>query len=170
MLPVLQHLLFMLFPLLMIWAAASDLATMTIPNRISLALVASFVVLAPIAGLDLETFGLHWAAGTLVLIVSFAFFAFGWIGGGDAKFAAAIALWLGWTNLLPFVVFAALFGGALTLALLSFRAAVLPGFVVRHAWVRRLHDEKAGVPYGVALAAAALAVYPGTMWAAIVVG
>jgi prepilin peptidase CpaA len=31
-------------------------------------------------------------------------------------------------------------------------------------WVQRLHQKDGGVPYGIALAAAALVVYPDTIW------
>ena len=48
----------------------------------------------------------------------FAMFALGWIGGGDAKLAAAIALWLGWGALLDYSLSAAIYGGALTIVIL----------------------------------------------------
>ena len=48
-------------------------------------------------------------------------FNFGWIGGGDAKLAAATAAWLGWTAILDYGLAAALFGGILTLILLGAR-------------------------------------------------
>jgi prepilin peptidase CpaA len=57
-----------------------------------------------------------------------------------------------------------LFGGALTLILIQFRMAPLPGVLARQEWVQRLHRKDGGVPYGIALAAAALAVYPQTQW------
>ena len=85
-------------------------------------------------------------------------------GGGDAKLAAATALWLGFDHLLPYLVYASLFGGALTLLLIQFRLAPLPGWLARQEWVQRLHRKDGGVPYGIALAAAALAVYPETQW------
>ena len=160
----LHYLLFAVFPLAMAYAAASDLLTMTISNAVSLILVAAFVVTAPVVGLDLETFALHWAAGSAMLAITFICFAFGWIGGGDAKLAAVIALWLGWDHALNFVVTASVFGGLLTLVILSFRGAVLPAFVIRQPWVQRLHKQNAGVPYGLALAAAALTIYPDTVW------
>ena len=71
--------------------------------------------------MDLTTFAFHLLAGATVLAVGFALFSFGWIGGGDAKFAAAIALWLGWSNTLEFVATSAIFGGILTLAILTFQ-------------------------------------------------
>ena len=88
----------------------------------------------------------------------------------SAKFAAVVALWLGWNHLFDFTVYASLFGGALTLLILSFRRSVLPAFVIRQPWVQRLHDQKAGVPYGVALAAAGLATYPDTVWMRLATG
>jgi prepilin peptidase CpaA len=167
---ILHQVLFSLFPLAMAYAAVSDLMTMTISNKLALALVVIFVMLAPFSGMDWQAFGMHWLAGGIVLAVAFAFFAFGWVGGGDAKFAAAVALWIGWSSLLEYVVLAAVFGGMLTMITLSFRRRVLPAFAIRQPWVMRLHDAKSGVPYGVALAAAGLAMYPDTIWIKVATG
>ena len=106
----------------------------------------------------------HTGAAGIVLLLAFGCFARGWIGGGDAKLAAATALWLGFDHLLPYFIYASLLGGALTLALLQFRLAPLPTWLARAQWAQRLHGQDAGVPYGIALAAAALAVYPDTPW------
>ncbi|MCC7000494.1 MAG: prepilin peptidase, partial [Deltaproteobacteria bacterium] len=92
------------------------------------------------------------------------FFARGWIGGGDAKLAAATALWFGWEHLYEYVLYASLFGGVLTVVLLQFRKYALPAGLVGREWVERLHQPRGGVPYGIALAAAALLVYPSTIW------
>jgi len=162
--------LFIVFPLGMAYGAASDFFTLTIPNRLVLALLAGFVVMVPLVGMDLETVALHGAASAIVLSCAFAFFAFGWVGGGDAKFAAVIALWLGWSHVLDFVLASAIFGGLLTLIVLIFRGKMLPAFALRQAWVFRLHDPNAGVPYGIALAAAALIVYPHTIWISMAIG
>jgi prepilin peptidase CpaA len=156
----------MLFPALMAFAAASDLLTMTISNRVSLILAGGFVLLAVVTGMSLSDIGWHLGAAGTVLVVAFVFFGLGWIGGGDAKLAAATALWLGFDHLLPYLIYASLFGGALTLLLIQFRRAPLPAMLARQPWVQRLHDRDSGVPYGIALAAAALAVYPQTPWMA----
>ena len=84
----------------------------------------------------------------------------------DAKLAAATALWLGFDHLLPYVIYASVFGGALTIVLLQFRLAPLPVWLASEPWVQRLHRKEGGVPYGIALAAAALAIYPDTPWMA----
>ena len=154
----------LLFPALMAFAASSDLLTMTISNRLSLALGCGFFLLTLITGMSLAAIGMHLAAAALVLVFSFGFFSQGWIGGGDAKLAAATALWFGFDYLLDYLIYASLFGGVLTLVLIQFRQLPLPAALARQPWILRLHETGAGIPYGIALAAAALAVYPKTGW------
>ena len=154
----------LLFPALMAFAASSDLFTMTISNRLSLALTVGFFLLTLIVGMSFAAIGMHLAAGALVLVIAFGFFSQGWIGGGDAKLAAATALWFGFDYLLDYLTYASLFGGALTLLLIQFRKLPLPGPLARQPWILRLHETGGGIPYGIALAAAALAVYPKTGW------
>ncbi|MFG3597446.1 prepilin peptidase [Bradyrhizobium sp. RDI18] len=154
----------LLFPALMAFAAASDLFTMTISNRISLALIAGFVVLAVLGGMGLHDILMHFGAGAVVLVVAFGCFAMGWVGGGDAKVAASVALWFGFDHLLNYLVYVSLLGGALTILLIQFRQWPLPSFLAGQAWLNRLHDKQSGIPYGIALALGALIVYPETAW------
>jgi prepilin peptidase CpaA len=154
----------LLFPALMAFAAASDLFTMTISNRVSLALLGGFLGLVVFGGMGLHDILLHVGAGALVLAVAFACFVFGRVGGGDAKIAAGAALWFGFAHLLDFLVYASLFGGALTLLLLQFRQWPLPYALGRQTWLLKLHANDSGVPYGIALAFGALMVYPETDW------
>jgi prepilin peptidase CpaA len=153
-----------LFPALMAFAASSDLFTMTISNRLSLVLAGGFFLLTLLTGMSLVAFGWHLAAGALVLAISFGFFTQGWIGGGDAKLAAATALWFGFDHLFDYLIYASVFGGVLTLLLIQFRKLPLPNVLARQPWIQRLHETGGGIPYGIALAAAALAVYPKTGW------
>jgi len=153
----------LIFPVLMVFAASSDLFTMRISNLLVLMLVVGFFIVALIVQMPVEIILSNLGCAAVVLLVTFAFFAFGWIGGGDAKLAAATVLWLGLSLLLPYIVYSGLLGGALTLVLLAFRNLPLPASLQRIRWLDRLHDKKQGVPYGIALAAAALLVYPQTM-------
>jgi prepilin peptidase CpaA len=154
----------LLFPGLMAFAAASDLFTMTISNRVSLALVGGFLALALLSGLGFYDILSHLGAGLTVLAVTFACFAMGWVGGGDAKLAAAAALWFGFGHLLSYLVYASLFGGALTLLLLQLRQWPLPYAFAGQAWLIKLHAKESGIPYGIALAIGALLIYPETEW------
>jgi len=164
---IVQAVILVLFPAMMAFAASSDLLTMTISNRVSLILVAGFAGLAVATGMDLSTLGAHAGAALLVFAVVFFMFAMGWIGGGDAKLAAATALWLGFDQLLAYFIWASLFGGVLTYLIIRFRVMPLPQVLAGAEWAQRLHRMDAGVPYGIALAAAALLVYPETSWMAV---
>ncbi len=161
---VLDAIRLLLFPALMAFAASSDLFTMTISNRVSLVLVGGFFALALVTGMPAMTIATHVGAGALVLAITFTFFAFGWIGGGDAKLAAATALWLGFDQLLNYGIYASLLGGLLTLIIIRFRLMPLPAPLAEQEWAKRLHRMDSGVPYGIALAIAALMIYPDTAW------
>lgn len=152
----------LIFPVLMAYAAASDLLTMRLPNWLTLATSVAFLALALSLHMPLEAIAAQYACGLAVLAGGFALFACGWIGGGDAKLAAAAAAWIGWQGVVDFLVLGAILGGALTLMILQMRRLPLPARLQGEAWIARLHDRKEGVPYGVALAAAALHVYPST--------
>jgi prepilin peptidase CpaA len=154
----------MIFPTVMAFAASSDFFTMTISNRISLILVGGFVALAVGTGMPFGEMLNHAGAGGLVLAVTFTFFLCGWVGGGDAKLAAATALWLGWAHLLDYLLYASILGGVLTVGLIEFRKFSMPSLLTGKDWAERLHKPGGGVPYGIALAVAALVVYPSTIW------
>ncbi|AXS38891.1 prepilin peptidase [Breoghania sp. L-A4] len=165
---MLQTAAFAVFPVIVTLAAVSDLMTMTISNRFSIALIIGFAVLAPwLPGMNLPLAGMHLAAAALVLTVTFSLFAFGIIGGGDAKLAAVIALWLGWGPLFAFAVYTTMIGAALCIALLAFRSIPIPIIAMRQDWIMRLHDRKEGAPYGIALAASAMLVYPDSLWSVL---
>ena len=154
----------MLFPALMAFAASSDLFTMTISNRVSVALAAGFLILAVASGMGWSDMLSHLGAGAIVLAVAFGCFAMGWVGGGDAKVAATAALWFGFAHLMNYLLYASIFGGALTLLLLQFRQWPLPYAFAGQAWLLKLHAKETGIPYGIALAIGALMVYPDTDW------
>lgn len=158
---MLQAAILVVFPLLAAYAAATDFLTMTIPNRVSILLVACFCLVAPAIGLPLATIGWHVAAAGVVFAIGFFFFAMGWMGGGDVKFGAAVALWLGWGHLLDYAVLFSLIGGLLTLATLV-ASRYLEWIPILQVGYLADFSQKKTVPYGIALAAAALALYPAT--------
>jgi len=157
-----EFLVVLLLPAALLAAAGWDLASYTIPNFIPIGLVAAFVAFTLAAGLSVGVVETHVLAGVLALALGFALFAAGFAGGGDAKFFAAVCLWLGVPDLLQYAVAASLFGGGLTVGLLMFRSLPIPAALLNHEWICRLHDRKSGVPYGVALAAGAFVLLPYT--------
>ena len=149
-------------PLLLVAAAGWDVASFTIPNFVTLALMAVFAAFAASAGRSAADIGWHVLAGFIGLFVGFTLFALGFIGGGDAKLFAAVLLWLGLQDFLSYALLASVFGGVLTLALMLLRQCPLPDFLSRQGWIVKLHDARSGVPYGVALAAGAFFLLPST--------
>jgi prepilin peptidase CpaA len=154
-----QFLLVAVLPAILLAAACWDLASFTIPNRLTLAVAASFGVFFLFLGLSLGTLGLHLLAGLIALVIGFALFALGYIGGGDAKLYAGVALWLGPHDLFVYTLIATILGGFLTLSLLALRQLPLPAGL-RQDWILKLHDSRSGIPYGVALAAGAFVILP----------
>jgi len=153
-----------LFPALMAFAAASDLLTMTISNRVSILLAAAFLAMAVATGMAPYDILAHLGAGALVLVIAFACFAIGQVGGADAKIASAAALWFGFAHLLNYLLYASLCGGVLTILLLQMRQWPLPYALTGQDWLMRLHAKESGIPYGIALAIGALMIYPETDW------
>ena len=149
-------------PALMLAAAFSDVAHYTIPNGISLALVACFAIAAPLVGLSWAATGIHVAVGLGALLLGFGLFHARMMGGGDAKLFAAGALWFGLDGLATYILGIALAGGLLCLVILAYRA--IPRPVASVAWLRALHDRANGIPYGVAIAAGAIVALPVTDW------
>ena len=149
-----------IFPFCLAMAAINDLFSMTIPNRISLILIAGFAVAAPVAGLPLQEIGLHLAAAGAVFAVCLALFAAGVMGGGDAKLLTACALWFGLNmSLMEFAVYVSFIGGMLTLIIVILRSQAesilamglrLPGSL--------LVSKK--IPYGIAIAIGGFMAFP----------
>ncbi len=157
--------LLLLFCAAMAASAIYDLAIMQIPNWLTAGLALSFLPYAALLGAGWGALAVHVLCAFVVLLIVFGFFAAGWMGGGDAKLIAAVALWLGpGVELTTFLLWSSVFGGALTLALLIARACLSPATGL--APVDRLLRRDTGIPYGVALAAAGLMVVP-DLWATI---
>lgn len=129
---------------LLLWAAIDDARRRIIPNWLT-------------ATVAIGAIGWWWANGLpiqpdILLRVAFAIgaflvfaglFALGAMGGGDVKLIAAVALWLTPFQLLRMLVWMALLGGVLTVAMLV------------RARIRR-DKGTPEIPYGVAIVAATL--------------
>lgn len=160
---MLEAAIFVVFPFCMAYAAISDMLSMTIANRVSLLLAVTFLIVAPLTGMDWQIYATHIAAGVAVLLLTFTLFAIGGMGGGDAKLLAATALWMGLgPDLMQYLVYSAFAGGALTLLILIYRGSPLAVVTGQYAFLRNFANKDEGVPYGIALGIGGLAVYPDT--------
>jgi prepilin peptidase CpaA len=157
-----ELLVLFVLPALLATAAGWDIASFTIPNFIQIALLSAFAVLVFALGMSPGVFAMHLLAGLIGLVAGFALFALGYVGGGDAKLFACVSLALGLNDLFSYTLVVAIFGGVLTLVLLAGRKVPLPRALAAQGWISRLHDEREGIPYGVALALGAFVILPHT--------
>ena len=134
------------------WAAISDLRTNVIPNSANVGLFVLWTAWV-VSGADASPW-YSLAIGVAVFLVGAVLFHFGQMGGGDVKFLAALGIWAGPAEILPFLLQVAVAGGALT------TAWIINGRFVAPALGRVVHDDaKRVVPYGVAIAAGAYLMY-----------
>ena len=153
-----------LFPLLMIVAGAGDALAMRIPNWLTLSIALCFFPLAVLTGMPLYAVGLHLAVGLGLFILGFALFSLGLFGGGDAKLLAAAGLWLGWPDLVPFLVATALAGGLLAAAVGCWSLINMESEVRDGSIFRRFGKIKPDVPYGYAFAIGAILAFSQSGW------
>jgi prepilin peptidase CpaA len=153
-----------LFPVLMIIAGTGDALSMRIPNWLTLLIAAAFFPMALLSAMPLGTFGIHLLVGAGMFAAGFVFFSLGLFGGGDAKLLAAAGLWLGWPDLVPFLVMTAFAGGALALAVAIWSAISIASETRDGTLFRRLGQIKPNVPYGYAFAVGAILAFPQSWW------
>lgn len=166
---MLEVLVLVIFPGLVVLAATMDMFTMTIPNKLCLALIATFFLAVPFIGMSLTDVSLHVLAALVALGLTFLLFASGMFGGGDAKLTAGIVLWLGPVLALDFFIVAALLGGLLTTILVLMRSFPTYTAAIQLHWAARLLSTEVGIPYGIALSSAAMIVFSKSFWFAAVV-
>ncbi len=138
----------------LLFAACHDVATMTIPNWVSVAFVLVFPLAGVAVGLTPAQIGLHLLAGLIGFAVCIGLFALGVFGGGDAKLLPAVLVWMGPAAWLPYIYGIALTGGLLAVLLLISRRfvpeTVVPGFL------QRSFVKGPGIPYAVAIGLGAI--------------
>lgn len=143
------------YPVVLVAAATSDLLWLRIPNWLSIFLAGWFVAYAVIAGVAFDIIGLRLGLGGIVLVSGFALYSFGLLGGGDVKLIAASAIWVGLDDLMLFVLAVAISGGILAAGVFIVRKSVIPSpkWLLDQNWYLRLVTDGNGIPYGVAVCA-----------------
>jgi prepilin peptidase CpaA len=139
-------------PFALALAAVSDLFTMTIPNRVSVVVIAAFIILAPFSGMAWPAIGMSFVAALAVFAGCFALFAFNIMGGGDAKLLTAMALWFGYDqSLLQFLLAVSYAGGGVTILVLLIRTQA-PTVMALGIPVPPSLATVSKIPYGIAIA------------------
>lgn len=156
---ILAFVMVAIFVSAMLCAAFKDATTMTIPNWISLFLIGGFFILIPFIWPGWSEFGTHIMVGMAFFFAGFAMFAFGWLGGGDAKLMAATGLWWQWPDATLYILYTTLIGAGLALILIIGRR-YLPARVLTASWAHKMFKDEKKMPYGLALAGGGLLTLP----------
>lgn len=156
--------LLVFLPAMVVLAGIGDFLTMRIPNWLTGAIALAVFPMAWLAGMPFEVFQWHLATGTVVLAIGFGLFAGGVIGGGDAKLMAAVALWMGWPQIIPFLVIMGLAGGALAILMKLWQFVRIEHEVKDVGWLKQVIRTDLDLPYGAAIAAGCVVAYPQTWW------
>jgi len=150
-------LLCLAFPALLIYAAWSDVRSMTINNWVSVVLAAAFVPAAAASGMSLQQFGSHLGFAALALLIGAVLFYLNVFGGGDAEVIAAASIWMGFAGAGRFFFLMAVCGGLLAIALIVLRRIRI---TAPPAWAHKLLSPTEGAPYAVAICGGALLAAP----------
>ncbi len=137
---------------LMLAAAISDVRSLRIPNRISLAAAMLYPAYVLAAQTPVDWVG-ALAVAIAALTLGLTLFNFRIVGGGDAKLFAAAALWAGPELVIPLALSTAVAGGVL--AVLFWLVHHLPLFgipVVLPLTATAANFANQPLPYGVAIA------------------
>lgn len=141
----------------------SDIRQMRIPNTHVVIVAVLFVVAFVAAPEAFHTWWEHGLAMLVFLVLTYIMFAFGMLGAGDAKYGAALALWVGLPGLMAYVFFMAIVGGVLgvlSLLLRKYRPFKKPA---QGSWAATVQDGGNAVPYGIALSIGVWAAFFHTM-------
>ena len=170
-----------LFCLAVVYGAACDVQTYTIPNRVSYGLIGLFVIYAFLVWLNpteiyfpqLHKGEFHFPPiafnvlyGLAVFAFFFVFWRIGWVGGGDVKFVSAISFFMGFDDVLPFVVLMSVISLLMvfilkTIPLINMQLGNRPLPKALAKMIDKINERQ--IPYGLPAAMAALALIPDVM-------
>jgi len=137
---------------LLVWTGWHDIKTMTIPNWVSMVVIALFIPVAFLIDMSWPMPAWHLLSAVIAFIIAFMAFIPGLMGGGDVKLLTALGLWMRPQNLVFFLMLVAVIGGIISL------------FVIMRAIAKGKHKGEGGFrgilkqksPYGPAIVIAGL--------------
>lgn len=168
-----------LFIFLNVLCGAYDFSFYRIPNVLILGLLLLYAFFAALY-LPLDVILYSLAVAGAVLVVGFVLYISKVLGAGDVKYLTVIALWIGYNDVMAFLFYMALLGGGFAIIYLFFQQLLMSlsdkvwqlfqkleaSFpVIEKVWLGsekgaekgiRLKLEKRKMPYGLAIASAAI--------------
>src|SRR6516225_8790902 len=142
---------------LLLYVAMMDIATRLIRNEICLALALLGIAVQFVSPMHVTE---SLLAATVLFLLLIVIYQRGWIGGGDVKLLAALAIGLPLMGVIQLLTITALVGGVLALVHLMMRLLPYPKLApAGSSLVRRVYAVErwrnlrhAPLPYGVAIA------------------
>lgn len=147
------QLILYLLAALLVAAACQDAAKLTIANIFPTLIILLFPIWVAVAGPEADI----WMNGVnflIILGVGLGLFALQWLGGGDVKLFAAVALWFDFSAIIPLVFYVTMAGAGVTIVLALLRRTVPAGVRGKLEWA--IFERKGPIPYGVAIAIGAI--------------
>ncbi len=142
-----------------LFSCRSDIMSLRIPNTHSVIILLCFVPAYIATPPVFEPLWHHLAALLLMFAVTYVMFYTGLMGGGDAKLASALALWVGLRGIIPFVFYISLAGGLLAAVTLMIRKKKPFQNPRAGSWIAEVQSGKDAIPYGVAISVGVWAVF-----------
>ncbi|PZR95186.1 MAG: peptidase [Stutzerimonas stutzeri] len=152
-----EALLLAVFTALMVAAGIQDALTMKISNKISILLIAGFVLLAAVTSMSPVEIGVRAASMLAIFAILLVLHHHNLMGGGDVKLMSAGSLWFQAPEaLVLYIGLTSIFGGVVTLVLQFMRTMPMPLFVYRLDAFGRWQKNSRYVPYGIGIALGAI--------------
>jgi prepilin peptidase CpaA len=129
----------------------SDIRSLRLPNTYALIIIGCFIPAWLAHPQAFAPLWQHLTAMAAMFAVTYGMFAAGIMGGGDAKFGTALALWTGLKGLVPFIFVMALVGGVLGVMALGLRNKKIFANPKPGSWIEQTQSGVSAVPYGVAI-------------------
>jgi prepilin peptidase CpaA len=154
---------------LLLAAAAQDMLTLKLPNRLSLAILLLYPGHVLVSAVPVDWQSALILAGLVLAAGVFCFFM-GWAGGGDAKLFTVVALWAGPLLFPLFLLITGVAGGIVASVMLARRhlaPRLAPRWAAAHGLVgpggadpdpAARQADRMSLPYGAAIALGGLAV------------
>ncbi|MBK5264149.1 MAG: prepilin peptidase [Alphaproteobacteria bacterium] len=138
---------------LLIAAACQDVMQLRIANIFPTAIILLFPLWVAVAGPETDMW-MNAVNFALILGIGLILFALQWLGGGDVKLFAAVALWFDFAGIVPLIFYITMSGAVLAVFLVLVRRAIPVGMKDRLGWA--IFARRGPIPYGLAIAAGAI--------------
>jgi len=132
-------------------ACVSDARSLRIPNLYSVVVLAAFGVAYLASPENFQPLWNHFLALGIIFAVTYLMFMAGMMGGGDSKFASALAIWIAAKGVMVFVFWMAVMGGVIGILTLWMKKKKPFRNPPAGSWMAAAQKGENKIPYGIAI-------------------